>query len=400
MSLLNLAWRFVATAACMVATPVVMADTFHPFAEQVHVNPDWQFFAPVDVDELIETSPRKRANTGWFATYDRTRLWVSRPEVEQSSANGDFTWGNRYDIGFMTDDRTGWLASFRSIGGPNVYERIYQERLNRVNLADIGQPLTDPVRPFIDENDPQFGTRAYILGDSLNVGGLTNFELNKTWRREPYRYGGIIEPMIGFKYSTFNDFALNQSYSISGQLLTDPLADPSFVVENLQSQETRIKNQMVGGQLGARYFNHYHRWTVSGELRTFAMANFQHRHYSFRQYSTQYDSIGLDSSVVFTRNDIGAFDEYTGNQEFVFGYEIRSEAAYKITRYLNVRGGIEVIQFFNGIWRGANPQLNEQPVLPGGPGPGGTVQAPNSPIYRQNQDVVLAGFTFGIELNR
>ena len=95
---------------------------------------------------------------------------------------------------------------------PNVYDTIYQERINRVNTDDTNS-LTDPVQPFIDANDPQLGTRVYVLEDSLNVFSMSNFELNKTWRREPYRYGGIIEPMVGFKYMTLDDFAVNQSYS-------------------------------------------------------------------------------------------------------------------------------------------------------------------------------------------
>ena len=109
------------------------------------------------------------------------------------------------------------LVSFRNMGAPNVYDRVYQERINRVNTDDVNDPINNPVQPFIDGNDPQFGTRAYIICDSLNVGSLSNFELNKTWRRQPYRYGGILEPMIGFKYSTFNDLGLQpRVFSIFG----------------------------------------------------------------------------------------------------------------------------------------------------------------------------------------
>ncbi|MEZ6075370.1 MAG: hypothetical protein R3C56_06780 [Pirellulaceae bacterium] len=109
---------------------------------------------------------RKRANTGWFATYDRTHLWVSRPATEASANTGDFGWGNRFDVGFMTTERTGWFASFRHISGPNMYDNIYQERLNRVNTDDTNS-LTDPVQPFIDANDPQLGTRALRIARQL-----------------------------------------------------------------------------------------------------------------------------------------------------------------------------------------------------------------------------------------
>ncbi len=51
-----------------------------------------------------------------------------------------------------------------------------------------------------------------MLGDSLNVGSYSSFEVNKTFRMEPYRYGGILEPLVGLRYSQFKDYSLNQNY--------------------------------------------------------------------------------------------------------------------------------------------------------------------------------------------
>ncbi len=390
MSVLNIAWRVIAAVTVMVASPSLMAQgknlpngpAFHPFAEPLEFDPDWQFFAPVDVDAMLDQSPRKRAPTGWFATYDRTHLWVSRPNTETSANTGDFGWGNRFDVGFMTSERTGWFASFRHIGGPNVYDKIYQERINRVNTADVNS-ITNPVRPFIDANDPQLGTRAYILADSLNVFGMSNFELNKTWRREPYRYGGIIEPMIGFKYTTVDDFAMNQNYTRDVTQITAPFSPPttSTQLERLISDETTIKNRMVGGQLGARYFTHYNRWTLSSELRAFAMANFQAREYARRVYTTQYAGApAINTGVVATDYTTGTGFVHATNTEFVFGFEARAEAAYQFTKAFGIRGGIDVIDFADGIWRAANPGFGN--------------------INQQDQDVQLAGFSLGIEFNR
>ncbi|MCA9158758.1 MAG: BBP7 family outer membrane beta-barrel protein [Planctomycetales bacterium] len=388
MSLLNLALRVIAAVTVMVASPSLMAQgknlpngpAFHPFAEPLEFDPDWQFFAPVDVDSMLEKSPRKRANTGWFAAYDRTHLWVSRPATEASANTGDFGWGNRFDVGFMTTERTGWFASFRHISGPNMYDNIYQERLNRVNTDDTNS-LTDPVQPFIDANDPQLGTRAYVLQDSLNVFNMSNFELNKTWRREPYRYGGIIEPMVGFKYMNVDDLAVNQSYARSLLPLTGGAATTDQQVETFTSRETRIKNQMVGGQLGARYFTHYNRWTLSGELRAFGMANFQARDASVRSLATQYSGgAGINTGVTATDYSTGTGFAQTTNTEFVFGFEARAQAAYQVTKGFSLRGGLDVIDFAQGIWRAANPGFGN--------------------INENNQDVQLAGYTFGLEFNR
>jgi len=306
---------------------------------------------------------------------------VSRPEVEQSRADGDFTWGNRYDLGFMTDDRSGWLFSMKHIGGPGVYNTIYQERINRVNVDDTGPTDPTPVQPFIDNNDSQFGTRVYILGDSLNVAGLSNFEINKTWRREPYRYGGVIEPMLGLRYTTFKDYALNQSYARSRELISDPgTLSTTTDVETLISNETSIRNDMFGGQLGFRYFNYYKRWTLSSELRAFGMQNFQNRSYRQRSETTEYDGIGIGSEVVAIDYTSGTGFVESSNSEFVVGFEARAEAAYQITKYFSIRGGVDVLDFAKGIWRGANPGFGN--------------------INEHSQDVQMAGFTFGLTLNR
>ncbi len=381
MSVLNLFKRLVAVVAIMAFSPSVFGQVYHPFAEPLEFNPDWQFFAPVDVDALMELPNRKRANTGWFGTYDRTYMWLSRPNVAQSEANGDFGWGNRYDLGFMTEDRSGWLVSLRSFGA-NAFDRVYQERVNRVNTADTGaQP--NPLQPFIDQNDPQYRTRVYILADSLNVASMSSVEINKTWRREPYRYGGIIEPLVGVRYTSFEDHAQNQSYFRSGNLISAPgTIAATNLVETLISNETTISNRMVGGQLGFRYFNYYKRWTLSSELRAFCMQNFQNRTYQQRTEITEYAGVAINSAVVATAysNGNGAGSERTSNSESVVGFEARAEAAYQVTKYFSIRGGIDVIDFANGIWRGSNPGFGK--------------------IDNHNQDVQLAGFTFGLTLNR
>ncbi len=381
MSVLKMFKRLVALVAFMAFSPSVFGQVYHPFAEPLEFNPDWQFFAPVDVDSLMELPNRKRANTGWFGTYDREYLALSRPNISQSAANSDFGWGNRYDLGFMTDDRTGWLVSARHFGA-NTFETQYQERINRVNTADTGaQP--NPVTPFIDQNDPQFRTRVYLLANSLNVASTSNIELNKTWRREPYRYGGIIEPMVGLRYTNFADHAQNQSYTRSPNLISDPgTIAATNVVETLISNETEIQNRMFGGQLGFRYFNYYKRWTLSGEFRAFGLQNFQNRSYQQRSEVTEYSAVGTGGTVVATDYLVGGGinSARSSNNESVVGFEARAEAAYQVTKYFSIRGGVDVIDFANGIWRGANPGFG--------------------PVENHNQDVQLAGFTFGLTLNR
>src|SRR5687768_14648249 len=102
-------------------------DLTQPFIEPFTFDPDFQFFAPAGVDRLGgEIDP----SIGFFATYDRTYIYVTRPQDEPSYTQGDATWGNRFTFGFMTEEDHGWLASIMHIDGPNVFRVLEAERIN------------------------------------------------------------------------------------------------------------------------------------------------------------------------------------------------------------------------------------------------------------------------------
>jgi hypothetical protein len=61
--------------------------------------------------------------------------------------------------------------------------------------------------------------------------------------------------------------------------------------------------------------------------------------------------------------------------EFVFGTEVRAEAAYELTRFIQLRAGMQFMDFGRGIGRGGN-------------------------ILDNDQDVILVGATFGVAVNR
>ncbi len=76
---------------------------------------------------------------------------------------------------------------------------------------------------------------------------------------------------------------------------------------------------------------------------------------------------------------------YERNEEFAIGFDVRGEVNYQLTKMITVRAGFQVIDLAMGIWRG-------------GQGPVGGGAAPLG--GDRNQDVVMAGGTFGITLNR
>ncbi len=378
MSMFNQVCRLVAILALAAIPSTVRGQAWHPFADPMEFDPDWQFFAPVDADYLEELSPRKRAHIGWFGTYDRAYTLVSRSN--QEGGGGDFSWANRYEFGLMNQKESGWLFTHRHMGGPNVYDRVFQPRINEFNATDTGTPTT-PFFPSDERNDPILGERAYILGDSLNVGSYSSFEVNKTFRMEPYRYGGILEPLIGLRYSSFKDYSMNQSYLTTNFQPSNGLLAATNLTEILTTGEWTIRNEMFGGQLGFRYFNHVGRWTLSSELRAMGLANYRRESQRFYSTTTQYAGVTEGADVVLEQTTFPTIIKPKQTSSFVPGFEIRAEAAYKLTKYIDLRGGVDFINLASNIRRGT---VNQGPIF----GLAG------------NNSVQMTGFTFGIAINR
>lgn len=371
---------FFAIAAATSGSMSLAETPFHPFAESLDVDPDYQLFAPVDIQELEEKSARKRANHGWYVAYDRLNIGFDRPEAASQPSKIDMTWGNRWDVGYMNKKDSGWLASFTSVSGPNVY---LDQRIPRLTQPPA-PTATNPLERFDRTNprfffDPAFGDGTFVVKNSLNVGNLSSFELNKTWRLEPYRYGGILEPMLGFRYMQFTDYAQNDDYQIIAALDPTDVTPPIglIAVETLQRQVTRTDNRMVLAQIGYRYFTTVKRMTFANETRIFAGQNFQTQGYRSDLYGYGAGT-GTGTTVVFSDPQTS----YAGrdNAEFVIGLDARLEGAIQVTRAFNLRAGCQMLYIGRGVWRGANPGFGPQ--------------------NNQNQDVVSPALTFGATFNR
>lgn len=365
---------------------------YHPFIEPGYFDHDLQFFAPAaDIDGY--GGPVMR--TGWFGTYSRMYLRVSRPDHLDSFDRMDRTWGNRWDLGYMIDDVDhdhGWLFSYMHVDGPNALDVLHQERVNRLNEDDEGRPepqqqdqggqqeQDDSVEPVVDRNNlyAPFGgrLRSYSITDSLNVGKLSNIELNKIFRMEPLNHGGLLEPFFGFRYAKFDSIDQDQTYIRYDEdgfvFLPPPFppadpADPDFVeigdteIEDLITDRFRFVNHMVGGQLGFRWLKRINRWNLSGEMRAFAFHNFQQMQREVKIDRTYYDGGGQGSEVD------GVY--YTHEKEnyhataTVVGTDIRAEAAYEITRDVSLNFGMQFLGFFTGIGRGRDIALNSQDLI-------------------------------------
>lgn len=373
MSVRKLTFGLLAAAALLAGPRAVEAQEHLPVTDPFYFDPDFRWFEPVTDVDLLDMKPKKRANTGWFGTFDRMKLYVSRPEIFREVDSNEFYsdfdagYGNRIEVGYMLPEDTGWMASFTNMSGPRSYERLLVERLNRRNEDEFDQDPGDP--PILDPNNPEFGRRVYELKDSLNVMTLEQFELNKTWRLEPYHYGGILEPFVGVRYMELKDRFQRQTYN---EGFAVDIEDNIIPIETLLTRSNITENDMFGGQFGARYFKNSGRITYSGDLRVFAMANFQYHRAAIDEVVTGYDD-ALQNVTLEDRSR--PFVGYKDNDEFAFGFEVRGELAYQLTRYFQIRAGFQVVDVAQGLWRGRLDDLTDQ-------------------------GMVMAGGTFGFALNR
>lgn len=260
-------WCWLGAVVILTVSPTASAwdDLYaQPFVEPGYFDHDWQFFAPADDIDTYGNEPVMR--TGWFGTYSRMYIGISRPRAQPNAIDVwgnwvgplefacdirpvttcadptsrtvvstypdgqdlfDMTWGNRVDLGYMIEDVDcdhGWLFSYMHIDGPNEGNVVRQQRLNRVNEDDEGyQPPTtddddddqqDYVNPDSDRNNlgPPDRERFYDVTDSLNMAKLNSVELNKVFRPAPLNHGGIVEPFFGVRYIKFEDTFLRQDY--------------------------------------------------------------------------------------------------------------------------------------------------------------------------------------------
>ena len=377
MSVLQRTIRMFVLAAMAVAGQVGMSqEGYHPFSEPMAFDPDWQFFAPVQMQDLQDLTARQRANNGFYVAYDRMQIGLNRSDTEAASNKIDFTWGNRFDFGWMNSKESGWMFSTSNVSGPNVYNQYEQIRLNQFIL-----PATNPGLQPDFQNDIG-NRRAFLVQDSVNVGSFSTFEANKVWRMEPYRYGGILEPMVGLRYAFFGDGAANDVYSTGpiNNTAVPPTATATF--EHILRDRVDTDNHMVLGQAGFRYTKFINRWTLSNDMKFFGGHVYQNQSTSRNTTETTYavtPAVGVTSLT--EGNVVNSFYSGRKSEKSTIGFDLRVEGSYKATKYLDLRGGFAMMYFARGIWRGST-------VTEGG--------NQNS----NNQNLIMPAFTFGIALNR
>jgi len=369
-----------------------------------HLEQELAWFEPLYDADILDVKPKKRANTGWFGTVDKLALYASRPNLTidegRSVRQLDNGSGTRYEFGYMTPEESGLLFSFGDFGASELegFQILRIPLLNDEQILD--EEAEFPVPPFgldalvdIRGNNFSYDTLFYNIGDTVNNVDLDDYELMKTWRLEPYHYGGILEPMVGVRYVRLTDVNARAQYSraiddVDGFLDTqffipggpaDALGSAD-AVEQYETFANQTENEIFTGQVGARYFKYTGRIRYTAEGRLFTGISLQSSRYQQARETTVYDGFDIGDDLTTTvYSELNRYEE--DNEEFFIGFDLRSSIGIQLTKMIQVRGGVQLLHLSSGIWRGGIAQG----VLPGGD---------------RDQDFLALGFTYGLELNR
>ena len=273
------------------------------------------------------------------------------------------------------------MFSAMNVSGPNEYNTFEQQRLNQFIPIAVNAGIQQ--RAF--QNDIA-NERIYYIQDSVNVGSFASFEANKTWRMEPYRYGGILEPMVGLRYAFFGDGAANDTYS-TGIVPALPLPSPPLLplqsFEQLVRDRVQTDNNMLLGQAGFRYTKFINRWTLSNDMKFFGGHVYQSQSSSVQTTTSSYAGPlpGVGVVALSDNNHIPTLYSGRKGEASTIGFDLRVEGSYKATNNVDIRGGFALMYFARGIWRGST-----------------VTETGNQ--SSDNQNLVMPAFTFGVALNR
>lgn len=370
-------------------------DFSGPFIEPDYFDPDFQFFAPAEVDEY---GLRSRGNYGFYGSYDRVYLNVGRSDIKSgpnadgtvarteggdtvgavsrafSLNQGDFTWGNRFEVGFTTEDGDGWNAVLLHLDGPNVVgtnhlfdqsDGVNQDRIATINGSLV--PITDR--------------------QTFNEARYTSVEINRFLGRKDLHHGGVLEPFVGMSLQKFSDTDQRTSY-----LIIDIDGDGVYDQDRLYRYAAQAENNMLGGQLGLRWFKHSGHWRLSNTARFFGAQNFQHADGNYGGSLIQ----GANTTVPV----LPTYIAFRSHSEFVWGGEARGEAAYALTRSINLRVGFSAILIGQGLSRVAITNVSAQSINTA-PTFNGRQNAGIFEVTRSlKENLFIGGVTFGIDINR
>ncbi|MEX2114173.1 MAG: BBP7 family outer membrane beta-barrel protein [Pirellulales bacterium] len=391
-----------------------------------HVGSYAQPFAPAETSEF---GNGPRAHEGWFFGYQRLVWSLSQPEgsfigappinsfpafgsnlfnptnlqtVDHSFIRAVPAWGNRWELGYMDDTSYGWLVSIIDHVSQGQYDT---KLLPFITFGDPAGLLEGTVRVPIPDTDPQtfvfvdIGQLPGAFGElqMRNITTLNGVEAMRTYRAPRLHKNGYFEVMYGVRW-----FQLADGFEFWGTGEGDRAvaitaaagggqATGTFPYNMLDESYwgTVVQNNLVGPQIGMRWFAQRGHWITSVEGRFLAAANFQNVH--------QKTELGTETvdNVANLMNFPTAYVAFRGLGTNTHGYnttfspmgELRVSLAYAVTRNISLKVGYDGLVVGN-VSRAVNRVDYNSPNLVG--------ITPKS----NNEVFFVNGLNFGVEVNR
>ena len=372
---------------------------------------------------------------GFFFTFDGLYWWISTPEktpigfpdltrnvyfgpndtdmvVQSNTHDTGFiknfdTDGNRYEVGRIID-RWGWFVSHYNLSGQGTYDTLHD--VDMVFVDDAFGPAGSRLLEGWYVDDPVAGTAVLrdlpVTFDEIDVVNRVehwSVELNAVYRTRRKHHGGFFEFFAGCRYPEFDEeFKVDAiGATLTGDSIdvwednnrdgtweegTIDVGDDGFPLRTLGNSRwrTRAENNIVGPQVGVRWFRQHGHWRLSTEGRFFAGFNNQNIHQT-GVFGSQLDASQLIEGrpAVF---DTTGFENEADALEFSPGAEFRIDLHYQLTRAISVKVGWTGF-YLDGIARASSIINYEVPTM-------------GLNMGNNRQDVFIHGLNIGVEANR
>ena len=306
----------VSCASTLLAQVNIPSARFDPRPADSHINAlsipepgtfgyDAQVFAPLEFSNQEELEP----NTGFYLTYDRLYTSISKPDGRAVGGNGvstggNYSWGNRYELGWITKNGDGWGAVYELTEGS--FFTNGQDRL-------VSNPM-------------------------LVTTSFANVEFNRVFRQSTAG-GGQFEPYLGFRFNSVSD---------------NTIQDTDQGMQMFDRFRQNATNDLFGAHAAGRYTKRHGRFRSTLDGAVGASYNRQ------RYFATNLAVGGPISPLVTEFND--------DDTSFVPLFDLRAEISYNVSRDLGIRTGFQVIYMFDGVGRAdtlasvANPNSSLGPA--------------------------------------
>ncbi len=362
-------------------------------ASQATAQADLQFFAP---PELSNYDRKPRANEGFYAHYSYLAWWISAPDratigndqiVPRAVVDGRPVFGRVRGIVELRDElntldtgmyqmlhHTGNLFEVGYVEGNDGFNvrlmKLYNKTqtvaagdvniimdgldlitfldqdLNNVdddldgdgvfgrNGVDLFPPFGFPDTPAPTDLDDAVGRP--LVFDELTARLETEFwtvEINRIMRMDRLPYGAYFEWYHGLRYMEFNEAF---KVTARGGAL------------NKSEWNTKADQNIIGPQIGARWFRQTGPWMLSIDGRFAAMLNFQ----AVRQRGILGDEAGQPGPALLQLTNLTqtSFSHRSNFTEFVPLLEFGFHASYQVTRSITLHAGWRAL-LMDGIAR-------------------------------------------------